>query len=287
MKGIMFFICTIVLCFIVGSVMSMMIVGGGMTPARLRIATLIQDVVIFIVPAVATAVIVTRYPARFLEIDKAPGVRVMLLALAALLAMVPAMNCVISWNESLSLPGSLKGFETALRQAETNAAELTSMLMSGGSVGSLIISLLIVGLLAGFSEELFFRGTLQQLLTPGPCQSAPHLAIWITAFIFSAIHFQFFGFVPRLLLGAFFGYALYWSGSLWVPVTLHVVNNSLVVLTTWSAKAGINIVDFDEIGSSPSQWWVVVISLVVTALLIRLMAASAVNQLHKSNDKSI
>lgn len=269
-RGVMFFLCAIVICFIVGSLLSMLILSKGATAGALRIATVIQDVVVFIIPAVATALIVTRYPARFLEIDRAPGVRMTLLAIAAMLAMVPAMNAVIAWNESLSLPASLASLEQQMKAAEENAAQLTATLMSGSGIGSLVISLLIVGVLAGFSEELFFRGTLQRLLTNG--SGAPHAAIWVTALIFSAIHFQFYGFVPRLLLGAFFGYTLYWSGSVWVPVVLHVINNSIVVFTTWATAAGMKMLPVDDIGKSPSQWWAVVISVLVTAGLIYIIS---------------
>ncbi|HMR19324.1 MAG TPA: CPBP family intramembrane metalloprotease, partial [Sphingobacterium sp.] len=57
-----------------------------------------------------------------------------------------------------------------------------------------------------------------------------HLAIWITAVVFSAIHFQFYGFFPRLLLGAFFGYMMAWTQNIWVPVVAHFINNASVTL---------------------------------------------------------
>ena len=102
--------------------------------------------------------------------------------------------------------------------------------------------------MAGLSEEILFRGTLQQLFLSSGLNR--HLAIWITSIIFSAIHMQFFGFVPRLLLGAYFGYLLWWSRSLWLPVIIHAFNNSIVVYSTW--KSG----EISEGGgdSSIDQW---------------------------------
>ncbi|MDE6491112.1 MAG: CPBP family intramembrane metalloprotease, partial [Muribaculaceae bacterium] len=134
--------------------------------------------------------------------------------------------------------------------SEERARALTATLMGGGSVMDLIMGLLVVGVLAGVSEELFFRGALQRLLMTRPMN--PHVAIWITAVIFSVFHFQFFGFFPRMLLGAFLGYAAWWSGSLWVPVVVHALNNMLVVLASWLKETGYSTVDFDSVGACGS-----------------------------------
>lgn len=265
-KSVLVFILSIVLFFVVASVLSAIILHGGITPARLRISTVIQDIVLFVFPAIVTALVVTRYPARLLAVDRAPSLPLSLIALAALFASIPFFNMVVAWNEAVQLPESIAA---PMKAAEENAAELSKLLMSGTTVGSLIVSVLIVGVLAGFSEELFFRGTLQRLLTSG--KGAPHLAIWVTAFIFSAIHFQFYGFVPRLLLGAFFGYCLYWTGSVWVPVILHVVNNSSVVVNTWLIDRGTVSTDLGDEFSTASDWPYALVSLALTVGLIYLL----------------
>ena len=110
---------------------------------------------------------------------------------------------------------------------------MTRQLMGTDTIGSIIMSILIIGLLAGFSEN-FFRGALQRLLSTAGRNI--HVAVWLTAFIFSAVHMQFYGFVPRMLLGAMFGYMAVWSGSLWIAVIAHATNNSLVVIAQSVAR---------------------------------------------------
>ena len=92
--------------------------------------------------------------------------------------------------------------------------------MAGATVPSLIVSVLIVGVFAGFSEELFFRGAMQRIMMSTRLNL--HVTIWVVAVIFSLFHFQFFGFMPRLLLGAYFGYLLVLRRSLLGSVFGHV-----------------------------------------------------------------
>ena len=189
------------------------------TEPALRIGSVLQDLILFILPAIATAMLSTRLPATLLGLVERPRFITVIFAFATLIISIPAMNLLIQINQSLSLPESMSAIEHWMRASEANAADSINTILGGSDVGSLIISLLIVGILAGLSEELLFRGALQRLLMA--CRIGHHGAIWLAAFIFSAVHMQFFGFVPRLLLGAFFGYLFYWSGSLWLPVLAH------------------------------------------------------------------
>lgn len=199
--------------------------------AAIRISMVVQDVLVFVLPAIGTAILCTRLPARLLAVEKWPTMTQTILAIAVLICSVPMMNFIVEWNKGWHLPGSMADVEAVMRQMEEAAESVTATLMAGASVGSLLISILIIGVLAGFSEELFFRGAMQRIFM---CTYINvHVAIWLVAFIFSTFHFQFFGFVPRLLLGAYFGYLLWWSKSLWLPIILHVLNNSLVVYFTW------------------------------------------------------
>ncbi|MDE7153379.1 MAG: CPBP family intramembrane metalloprotease [Muribaculaceae bacterium] len=241
--------------------------------AALRICTVIQDILIFFTPAVAVAMISTRYPATLLAVDKLPDLRMTLLAVLALLFSIPFMNHIVEWNKHLTLPESLSSVEQMMRQMEEAAESQIKLLMGGKSVGNLIVNILIIGIMAGFSEEIFFRGALQRLMTVGG--KAPHLMIWIAAFVFSAFHLQFFGFFPRLLLGAFFGYLLWWSGSLWLPVLLHSLNNSIVVIAEWRNTSGDEVADINRIGvdsASASDITLVAVSIVMTAALLFMIS---------------
>ena len=100
-----------------------------------------------------------------------------------------------------------------------------------------------------------------------------HIAIWTTAIIFSAMHFQFYGFIPRVLLGAFFGYLAFWSGSLWLPIFAHALNNSLVVLSTWLVKRNAINIDINKIGTeyTSDSFIFIAISVIATTLGIVIL----------------
>ena len=230
----------------------------------LRVATVLQDLMTFILPAVLTAMAVSRLPARFLFVDYALKLWPAVVAVATLYAAMPWMNCVIEWNRDITFPAGMEDIEDMLRSSEAAAEQFTNQILAGTSVGALIVSICIVGLLAGLSEELFFRGAMLRLFTL--TRMNIHCAIWLTAFVFSLMHFQFFGFVPRMLLGAFFGYLTWWSRCLWVPVIVHAVNNSTVVCATWTVKRQGGQIDELAINSSPGHWAMVVGSLLLTAI---------------------
>lgn len=267
-KRIFMFLCITLLSLVIGTVMVAMVIGDGSAP-RLRIATVIQDVIMFILPAIALAVMICRVPARFLMIDRAPSGIETVLTLLCLIFSIPAMNLIVAWNENLSLPESMQPIETWMRMSEQNAQAAIEVLINGTSIGSLVIAILVVGILAGLSEEMFFRGALQRLLVTGTWNR--HLAVWFAAFIFSAVHMQFFGFIPRLLLGAFFGYTALWTGNLWIPVIAHAFNNSLVAIAMWLRQTQTLKVDVDTIGTEPSHGILVGLSIILTFVAVRIL----------------
>lgn len=272
--AMMMFGCAFVFCLILASVlMPLLMKIIHRQEAALRIVTVMQDILLFVIPAIAASFAATRLPARLLAIDRRPDATVICGALGVLLLSVPAMNFIIEWNQQIHLPQSMALIEQFFRQMEQSAADATSLLMGGSSVGSLIMSLLIVAVLAGFSEELFFRGALQRILMSTSINT--HVCIWMVAVIFSAFHFQFFGFVPRLILGAYFGYLLWWTRNLWVPVCVHIFNNALVVIFTW--KTGSPEGDADSLASYGSDLSdgghiaVAAVSIILSAIALRLL----------------
>ena len=138
-----------------------------------------------------------------------------------------AMSPLSEWNANLSFPDFMSGFERWAKEEEDRLAKITSLITAIDSVPELLLGILVIALLPAIGEELVFRGMIQQELWRGSRNI--HLAIWTSAFIFSAIHVQFFGFIPRLLLGALFGYLYYWSGNLLIPMFSHFFNNAFAV----------------------------------------------------------
>ncbi len=268
-QRIIMFISVSMIGLFIAAVLSTIIMMRGQTATTLRIATLINDIIMFVMPPVICAVIYSYRPAEYLRVASAPGLTPLILAVGTMICSIPMMNMIIEWNEGLSLPSSLAAMESWMRDAEQRAGDTVNTLMGGSSAGSLILSILIVGVLAGFSEELFFRGGIQRLLVSGRVN--PHVAIWVTAFLFSAIHLQFFGFFPRLLLGAFFGYLLYWTKNLWVPIVCHIFNNSIVATVTWmTARGSATSGGLNEIGTAVSahQLLWVTVSIIMTFMLL-------------------
>lgn len=257
------------LCFLLGAIVTALVSGlllqiGGAARqlAMLRIGAVVQDVVMLVLPAVATAMIVTRNPAGLLAINIRPSGRMLFWALAAMIVSMPAMSYIIGLNASVTFPESLRGLEQTLRQMEANAAGSIAFMMGPHTVGNLIMNVLIIGLFAGFAEELLFRGALQRLLQS--THMSPAAAVWLAAIVFSAVHFQFFGFVPRMLLGAFFGYLLLWSGSVWLAVAAHAFNNVMYVLLTYLTGSG----DPQIVHESVAPWVFPLLSAVLTAVCL-------------------
>ena len=122
-------------------------------------------------------------------------------------------------------------------------------LLAFSDLGQFALGLLVVAVLPAICEELFFRGMIQPLLLRAT--GSPHRAIWVTAIVFSAIHFQFFGFVPRMLLGALFGYIYYWSGNLRLAMLAHFVNNGLTVTLSYFSRRGDISLDPDKLPEAP------------------------------------
>lgn len=238
-RRLMMLLFTYLLGLVLASVVAQLLIkvgGDARHVAMMRIAAVIQDMLMLVIPAAATAVIVCNNAGALLAVERRPKAFMLIGAILATVVSAPAMSWLININASMTLPSALAGVEETLRQMEASASASVTALFGPHTVPNLVMSLLIVAILAGFSEELFFRGALQRLLQS--TRMSPHAAVWITAVIFSTVHFQFFGFVPRLLLGAFFGYLLLWSGSVWVPVAAHIFNNAMFVLLRYITGDG-------------------------------------------------
>lgn len=146
----------------------------------------------------------------------------------------PLIMLIGLWNQGITFPNIefLKEIEAWMRESEDQALELTTAFLKMDGLLDLMIAIFIVAVLAAVGEELFFRGTLQQLLQEWT--QSGHVAIFITAFAFSFFHFQFYGFFPRLLLGVFLGYLLLWSKNIWYPIVAHFLFNGIQVVATYA-----------------------------------------------------
>ena len=253
---------------LVSSVISMIFKLGPVQLSHIFTSIILQDVLVFIVPAIAAMALYYHRPLNVMGLNTSVSWKGILTVIIICIISIPAMNWIVDWNNSLHLPQLFSGIENKMRMMEEAAQKVTETLLGGISVGSLLVNILIVGFMAGLSEEIFFRGGILKMLSSSWNM---HIAIWVAAIIFSAIHMQFFGFVPRLLLGAWFGYLLWWTRSLWVPIIAHTLNNSIVVVTTWLCnnghleKSALDSVGLPENGEMP---WLAISSAAATVILI-------------------
>lgn len=233
--------------------------------AGLLIAAL-QSVLLFMVPAVVYARVFSHSPWKELDLTRGLEWRQAFGVIFLFAIGLPALNQCITWNAGLTLPAYMHGLEETLRQWEDQAQQASEVLLSTSSFGGMLCGVLIIGVLTGVAEELFFRGAIQKSMTDSGIN--PYVAIWSTALIFSALHFQFYGFVPRLLLGAFFGYLLFWSRSLWVSAFAHALNNSLVVVTAWLTRKEYISTDIEDLGVADGGFpWIALISILLFLFL--------------------
>jgi len=130
-------------------------------------------------------------------------------------------------NSKLVLPQALSGIEEWMKEKESKAAEITNFLIKTPDAYTYILNLIIMAIIPAVSEELIFRGVIQQVFRK--LIRSGHLAVWITALIFSAIHLQFYGFLPRLILGLIFGYIFIWTGNILMPIAAHFFNNAIAI----------------------------------------------------------
>lgn len=193
------------------------------------------------------------------------SVLLFLLTILIMFSFVPILEWSNELNKSMKLPGFLKGIEDWMLRKELEVGNLTKQLLVMNSISVLLVNLLMFVVIPAFGEELIFRGCLQKIFKR--LTGNYHIAIWITAIIFSAIHVQFYGFIPRMLLGALFGYLLVWSGSLWLPILAHFMNNAIAVITAYIyQQKGISLDKLDQ--PDPVSGSVYLISLVATSALL-------------------
>ena len=237
---------------------------------ELKWVQLIQTAALFLLPSLLMAFLWAKQPLEWLKL-KSETRGYGLWAIFLMLMALPAINLVGYFNQQMSLPAFLEPLEQWMKTAEANAAHLTEQFLSVTTFGGLIINILLMALLPAVAEELTFRGVLQNLFevkdeTLKKKGNRVHIAIWCSAILFSAIHMQFYGFLPRMLMGALFGYALVWTGSLWIPILMHFTNNAMAVILYFLAiRSGWDMDKVDTIGTNDTLW-LGVVSLVLTII---------------------
>ncbi len=155
-------------------------------------------------------------------------------------------SVVVDWNQNLELPSFLSWFEQQAKSKEVQLQQLTEFLTNFDSTFQFIIGMIVIAVIPSIGEEFLFRGLLQNMFHKGFGNA--HAAIWFTALLFGAFHFQFYGAFPRMLLGVLFGYIYYWSGHLSLAMLGHFINNGFTLLTLYLNSQG--VIEYNITGDS-------------------------------------
>lgn len=151
----------------------------------------------------------------------------LILGIIIVFTTMPLNNILAQWNQQLEFPAFLEGFEKWAQSNENQLEKLTMYLTQYDNTAQFILGIIVIGAIPGIGEELVFRGILQRKFHD--LFNNPHIAIWVTGALFSFIHFQFYGFLPRMLLGVLFGYLYFWSGNIIIPMACHFANNAFTL----------------------------------------------------------
>ena len=230
----------------------------------LKISQIFQALGIFVVPPLVAVFLFRKKNENYLQF-KISHYTYIILAGILMIISIPLNNWFAELNQSLILPDSWSGFETWMHNQENNAANITKYFLKADNIGGLFTNLFIMAFLAAFGEEMLFRGVLQKLFTQ--ISKNMHIAIFITAFIFSAIHMQFYTFLPRFFMGMVFGYLLVWTGSIWVPITAHFANNSFAVISNYLVQQKVIETEMDNIDTE-SQYLYTLLSIILISSIL-------------------
>lgn len=229
----------------------------------------VQSFGLFIVPPFIIAWLFHGNITDYLLLDSKIKSSSIILVLLLIFAAAPLINFIGELNSKMIFPEWLSGLEQWMLDAEEKAAELTEAFLKVEGIGGLLFNLFMIALLPALGEELLFRGVIQRIFTN--MTRNHHWGIWISAILFSSLHLQFYGFIPRMLLGVLFGYMLVWSGSMWLPITAHFLNNAFAVTAMYLIDKGMLTPGVEEIGAGPDTWYMAGISLLLVIVFMYLI----------------
>ena len=248
---------------------SMAFTNENVNIGALKILQSMMSIGIFIIPAFIYSWLYSDHPFQYLGLKKAKDNFSLLLIVAAMLLLIPFINTLGEWNSYMKLPSFLSGIEQWMREQEDYLAQATTVLLKMPDIREMFVNIVVIAFLPALSEELMFRGVIQRQFSDW--FNNKNVAVILTAFIFSAIHVQFYGFIPRFLLGILLGYLYIWSGSLWLSVLAHFVNNGAAVVFTYLYSQQILTTNPDKVGTEFSDIIIVLVGLAIAIPLIMII----------------
>jgi membrane protease YdiL (CAAX protease family) len=248
----------------------------------LKYFQVVQAIGLFIIPPIIIGYLFHGKTTEYLYLNKSFHFSTILLVVVLMFFAGPFINFIGELNNSMVFPSWLSGVEEWMKDAEENAAKITEAFLNVKTTGGLLFNIFMVAFLPAIGEELLFRGVIQRIFTK--MTRNYHWGIWISATLFSALHMQFYGFVPRVLLGAIFGYMLVWGGSMWLPILGHFLNNGIAVIAIFLINNEMISPKFEEYGSTTDSYYMAVVSLVlIVVFMFMIKRQNTENQLQISD----
>jgi len=205
--------------------------GSGVSQGSLKYLQASQHISLFILPVFVWSYFYGQGLTGFTGLNKLPRPEHITLVIILSLLLFPVNSYTAYLNSGMEIAEWLGGLEDWIRLKEEQGESLTGLMIASDSVPVMMLNLLVLAIIPAIGEELFFRGLLQRQLKL--IIGWPNLTVFITAVLFSALHFQFYGFLPRFILGLVYGYLFLWSGSVWLPIIAHMINNAAPVILTY------------------------------------------------------
>ena len=220
----------------------------------------------FVFPAFLIAYFISGNSIGYLKLSRPFNTLSALNVILVMLIALPIINLLAQWNAGLNLPGFLDGLEGKLKEMEERAGKLTDAFLDSESITQFTINLIMIAIIPAVGEELLFRGVIQRIFCEWTGNN--HVGIIIAAIVFSAFHLQFYGFLPRLAMGIFFGYLFLWSRSLWLPILAHFVNNGLAVTIYFIFGDEFVTKDVDSLGTGRGGFLLIAVTSIFVGVLI-------------------
>jgi membrane protease YdiL (CAAX protease family) len=228
----------------------------------LRLSQISSQIFTFTLPPILYAIFVKKDPLKSLGFNKV-SIKWLLIGLVLIFAITPLNSAFAEWNANIKLPESMREIELLMQEMQAAATSIIEQFVNVDSISGLILNLFMIAGLAALGEELLFRSVIQNSLI-NICKNA-HIGIILASMIFSFIHFEFYGFVPRFVLGLILGYMYYYSRSIWVPMAMHFVNNGTIVFIYFLNHKGITNIDVDTFGKT--NLTILILSIIVVIAL--------------------
>jgi len=206
---------------------------------------------LFIVPAIVYALVAEKGFKSFYTFNKKISLPIIVMGSLIIVLALPLVNYLGDMNKNIVLPESMKAIENWMQQTELLAEEMIKVFLADTSFVQLMVNLLMIAVIPAIGEELIFRGILLKSLNK--MISNIHVAALVSAIIFSAVHMQFYGFLPRMVLGLVLAYLFIWSGSIWVPIIAHFANNAMAVMVAYLHNKGVLTQSLENFGNFSDQ----------------------------------